>query len=88
MINPNNLTKILFLITVSVISLIDTALDLVFVASCYASGVVWLAIIVGISYIYTFFDKIHSTRKLFGIARELYNNRFEKNILLENNKKI
>lgn len=69
-INPKNLIKIIFLNVVSIVGLIDTAFDIVFVALCYGSGVIWLAIIIGILYIYTFFDKVHSTRKLFGIARE------------------
>ena len=70
LVTPKNLSKILLINLVSVIGLIDTAFDLQFVALCYGSGIVWLAIIIGILYIYTFFDKIHSTRKLFGLAKD------------------
>jgi hypothetical protein len=73
--------KILALNLVSIIGLIDTAFDIQFVAICYGSGVVWLAIIIGLCYIYTFFDKIHSTRKLFGLAKDQYKKRFDKSIL-------
>ena len=71
-VNKRNLLKIVFLNTVSIICLIDTAFDLVFIANSYASGVIWLAILVGISYVYTFFDKFHSIRKLFELLREQY----------------
>lgn len=83
MMNYRNIIKILFLNIVSVIALIDLAFDLVFVALCYGSGVVWLAILVGLSYIYTFFDKIHSLRKLFGLVRDQYHSKKESNILLD-----
>ena len=62
--------KIILLNLVSVIGLVDTAFDLQFVALCYGSGIVWLAIIIGILYIYTFFDKIHSIRKLLTLAKD------------------
>ena len=68
--NAKNMTKICFINLVCLISLIDTAFDIVFIALCYASGVIWLAVLIGICYIYTFFDKIHSIRKLFGILRD------------------
>ena len=83
MMNYRNIIKIFFLNIVSVIALIDLAFDLVFVALCYGSGVVWLAILVGLSYIYTFFDKIHSLRKLFGLVRDQYHSKKESNILLD-----
>lgn len=70
LITPKNMSKILLINLVSLIGLIDTAFDLKFVAICYGSGIVWLAIIIGLLYIYTFFDKIHSTRKIIGIARD------------------
>jgi hypothetical protein len=68
--------------------LVDTAFDIVFVAITYASGVVWLAIICGIGYVYTFFDKIHSSRKLFGLLKDLKAKRFEGNLLAEPIKQI
>ena len=65
------------------LALIDGTLDLIFVVICYASQVIWLAVIVGLLYIYTFFDKVHSARKLIGIARDQRTRRFEKSILGE-----
>jgi hypothetical protein len=62
--------KITFFNLVAIIGLIDAAYDMIFVALCYGSEVVWLAIIVGLCYIYTFFDKIHSIRKLFGLLKD------------------
>lgn len=87
-INSRNLAKIIFLNTVAVIGLVDTAFDIVFVAVCYGSGVVWLAIVVGIAYIYTFFDKFHSTRKLIVLVKELRTKRFESNLLKDHQKQI
>jgi hypothetical protein len=87
-VNPRNLTRILFLNVLALVGLLDTEYDLVFLALCYASGVIWLAIVVGLCYIYTFFDKVHSVRKLFGLTRDLYNKRYEKNILLSASKEM
>ena len=70
LVNPKNLMKILLINSASIIALTDTSFDIVFVALCYGSGVVWLAVLVGLSYIYTFFDKVHSIRKMFGLIRE------------------
>jgi hypothetical protein len=87
LVTPNNLMKVVLINTVSVIGLIDTAFDLQFVALCYGSGVVWLAILIGILYIYTFFDKIHSTRKLVGLARDQYRKRYDRQILKTDHQK-
>jgi hypothetical protein len=87
-VNPRNFIKILFLNTVGIIGIVDTAFDIVFVAVCYASGVLWLAIVVGLCYIYTFFDKVHSSRKLIGLTRDLYRKRYDKNILQDPVKQI
>lgn len=87
--NPKNLMKILLINSASIIALTDTAFDIVFVALCYGSGVVWLAVLVGLSYIYTFFDKVHSLRKIFGLIREQKRKRFQRSILFaEPNKAI
>lgn len=89
LVTPKNLTKIMLINFSSIIALTDTAFDIVFVALCYASGVVWLAVLVGISYIYTFFDKIHSLRKLFALVRDQKRKRFERCTLFsEPNKAI
>jgi len=87
LVTPKNLMKVVLINTVSVIGLIDTAFDLQFVALCYGSGVVWLAILIGILYIYTFFDKIHSTRKLVGLARDQYRKRYDRQILKTDHQK-
>lgn len=70
MVNPKNLLKILLINSASIIALTDTSFDIVFVALCYGSGVVWLAVLVGLSYIFTFFDKVHSIRKMFALIGE------------------
>ena len=89
LVNPKNLLKIMLLNFASIIALTDTSFDIVFVAYCYASGVVWLAVLVGLSYIYTFFDKIHSLRKLFALVRDQQRKRFDKCTLFsEPNKAI
>jgi hypothetical protein len=89
LINPKNVLKITLINVVSIIGLIDTAFDIVFVAICYASGIVWLAVLIGISYIYTFFDKVHSLRKLFALIKDQQRKRFERSILhAEPNKAI
>jgi hypothetical protein len=81
--------KILLINSASIIALTDTAFDIVFVALCYGSGVVWLAVLVGLSYIYTFFDKVHSLRKMFALIREQKRKRFQRSILFaEPNKAI
>lgn len=59
-----------------------------FVALCYVSGVVWMAVIVGLAYIYTFFDKVHSLRKLYGLAQDLHKKRFERNALADSSRAI
>jgi len=79
--------KVFLINLVSVVGLVDTAFDLQFVALCYGSGIVWLAIIIGILYIYTFFDKIHSIRKLLGLAKDQYKKRFDKEILQTSHQK-
>jgi hypothetical protein len=49
---------------------------------------VWLAVVVGLAYIYTFFDKVHSLRKLYGLTKDLHRKRFEKNVLTESSRAI
>jgi hypothetical protein len=87
LVTAKNFSKIFFINLVCVIGLIDTAFDLQFVALCYGSGIVWLAIIIGLLYIYTFFDKIHSTRKLIGLAKDQYKKRFDRAILKTDHQK-
>lgn len=86
-VNKRNLSKIMFLNTVSIICLIDTAFDLVFLSHSYVSGIIWLACLVGISYVYTFFDKCHSIRKLIALLREQYERRNDKSILIVDQQK-
>jgi hypothetical protein len=88
LVNGKNLTRIMFLNLVALIGLIDTAFDLIFVAICYASEIVWLAILIGLIYIYTFFDKIHSTRKIIVLAKDLHRKRFDKNIFSDPQRQI
>ena len=64
--------KIIFLNILAVINLFDGAFDAIFFILVYGTNMLWLAILVCLSYIYSFCDRIYNTNKLLVLAKEQY----------------
>lgn len=73
--------KIVFLNLLSVVNLFDSAFDAIFFILVYGTNMLWLAILVCLSYIYSFCDRLYNTKKLIILAKDQYKQRKIKNLL-------